>query len=144
MNTTYAELCPDDAPTLRLDLDVTPEAPSLARAAITGFSEHREIGPAQLALLNLLVSEVVTNAVVHARVTPATKIGVAACLTEGLIRVEVTDRGAGFTPVARDPTRSDGGYGLFLLQQQARRWGVEQRNGTTVWFELARAGADDL
>lgn len=136
-NTTCTASRSEDAPVLRLDLDVTSEAPSQARAAITGFSEHREIAPAVLALLNLLVSEVVTNAVVHAGVQEPAKIGVSARLTQAAIRVEVTDGGVGFTPVARDPARIDGGYGLFLLQQQASRWGVERGNGTTVWFELA-------
>jgi hypothetical protein len=53
-----------------------------------------------------------------------------------MIRVEVTDEGSGFTPQPRDPTQSDRGYGLYLLEQQATNWGVEQQTGNTFWFEL--------
>jgi anti-sigma regulatory factor (Ser/Thr protein kinase) len=84
----------------------------------------------------LLVSELVTNAVLHAKVQPPADITLLARLAGGMIRVEITDQGPGFTPQERDPTRMDGGYGLFLLDKAATRWGVERRDGTTVWFEM--------
>ena len=59
-------------------------------------------------------------------------------IAEGLIRVEVTDDGSGFTPQPRDPTKSDRGYGLYLLEQQASAWGVERHRGNTVWLEKQR------
>ena len=96
-----------------------------------------------LALLNLLVSEVVTNAIVHAPVKPSAKIRLSARIGEDVTRVEVTDPGTGFSPRPRDPARRDGGYGLYLLELQANRWGVDGRDGTTVWFELASGGRHD-
>jgi anti-sigma regulatory factor (Ser/Thr protein kinase) len=128
---------PGEAGVLSLDLEQNREAPSLARAAIAGFSEDREIGERTLATLTLLVSEIVTNAVIHPDVEPPGDIRLRARIADGLIRVEVTDQGDGFEPAPRDPARSDRGYGLYLLEKQARRWGVDQRAGTTVWFELA-------
>jgi anti-sigma regulatory factor (Ser/Thr protein kinase) len=128
----------EEIPLLRIDLPVSPEAPSLARAAITGFSDGRDIEAMTLAMLTLLVSEIVTNAVVHPQVKPPAEIRLSAQLTHEAIRVQVTDRGTGFTPVPRDPARNDAGYGLYLVEQQASRWGVEQNDGTTVWFELPR------
>jgi len=127
-----------DAPILRISLERSPHAPSLARAAITGFSEGRRIAPSRLATLALLVSEVVTNAVIHSGAPPRSEILLCArLLDKGAVRVEVTDHGAGFTPVPRDLTRPDGGYGLYLVDKEALRWGVDELGGTRVWFELA-------
>jgi hypothetical protein len=56
-----------------------------------------------------------------------------------IIRLEITDRGSGFTPRPRDPSQI-GGYGLYLLNQAAADWGVEHSGGSTLWFEIP-AGA---
>jgi anti-sigma regulatory factor (Ser/Thr protein kinase) len=127
----------DDQPVLELALPQSREAPSLARAAIAGFSEDREMDAATLATLTLLVSEVVTNAVIHPELESPGDIQLSARIAGGMIRVEVTDEGSGFAPKPRDPAQSDRGYGLYLLEQQAASWGIEQQTGNTVWFELA-------
>jgi anti-sigma regulatory factor (Ser/Thr protein kinase) len=127
----------DEKSVLELELEQNREAPSLARAAIAGFSENRDMDAATLATLTLLVSELVTNAVIHPDVEPPGGIRLAARIAGGRIRVEVTDEGSGFTPQPRDPSRSDRGYGLYLLEQQASAWGVERQSGNTVWFELS-------
>jgi anti-sigma regulatory factor (Ser/Thr protein kinase) len=57
-------------------------------------------------------------------------------VTPDVFHVSVTDAGDGFTPGRRDPERVEGGYGLFLLEKAASRWGVEASSPTTVWFEL--------
>ena len=126
----------DEQSVLELELEHSREAPSMARAAISGFSENRDLDAAKLATLTLLVSEVVTNAVIHPDVEPPCGIRLSARIADNRIRVEVTDEGDGFEPRPRDPTRSDRGYGLYLLEQQAAAWGVEQGSGNTVWFEL--------
>jgi anti-sigma regulatory factor (Ser/Thr protein kinase) len=80
----------------------------------------------------LLVSELVTNAVVHAacdvrlRVTPGSPV-----------RVEVHD-GNPEPPQARGRERLEvGGLGLVIVESVASRWGVEpQQTGKVVWFEL--------
>jgi anti-sigma regulatory factor (Ser/Thr protein kinase) len=125
-----------DTPALQISLERNPQAPSLARAAITGFTEKSDISPESLATLTLLVSEVVSNAVVHSD-APASEIVLCAQqLDQGAIRVEVTDQGSGFTPAPRDPSQADAGYGLHLIELQATRWGVDQHGGTRVWFEI--------
>ena len=121
---------------LALSLQRDHDAPSVARAAIAGFCEGRDVHRAALSTLLLLVSEIVTNAVVHPDASPAAPIRFAARLHRAMVRVEVTDQGSGFTARPRDPDRIDGGYGLFLLERQARRWGVSRQRGTTVWFEV--------
>jgi hypothetical protein len=57
----------EEASVLCLDLDRNREAPALARAAITGFSADRGFSETTLATLNLLVSEIITNAVNSSR-----------------------------------------------------------------------------
>jgi anti-sigma regulatory factor (Ser/Thr protein kinase) len=126
----------DEQSVLELELEHSREAPSMARAAISGFSENRDLDAATLATLTLLVSEVVTNAVIHPDVEPPCGIRLSARIADNRIRVQVTDEGDGFEPRPRDPTRSDRGYGLYLLEQQAATWGVEEGSGNTVWFEL--------
>jgi serine/threonine-protein kinase RsbW len=129
-----------DASTLQISLERNTQAPSLARAAISGFCEDSKISPESLATLTLLVSEVVSNAVLHPDAHPASEIVLwARQMDQGAIRVEVTDQGSGFTPAPRDPSQPDAGYGLHLLETQATRWGVEQHGGTRVWFEVAAA-----
>ncbi|MGH2872772.1 MAG: ATP-binding protein [Solirubrobacteraceae bacterium] len=127
-------------PGLTLELKRDPEAPSLARAAIVGFCEARELSPATIATVTLLVSEVVTNAVVHPDAEPPGAVALNAYADPGTIRVEVSDQGGGFTPRLHDPSRLEGGYGLYLVDKEATRWGVEAAPKTTVWFEVATAG----
>ncbi len=132
---------PDESPVLALDLKTNREAPSVARAAIAGFSKDRDLGENTLATLTLLVSEVVTNAVMHPEVDNPGDIQLRARFAGDMIRVEVTDGGDGFEPRPRDPTRSDRGHGLYLLEKQTARWGIECADGTTVWFELSLRAA---
>jgi anti-sigma regulatory factor (Ser/Thr protein kinase) len=127
----------DEQSVLELQLPQNREAPSLARAAIATFSEDRDIDAATLATLTLLVSEIVTNAVIHPIVESPAGIALSARIAGGVIRVEVTDEGSGFTPQTRNPATTDRGYGLYLLDKQAASWGVDQQAGNTVWFELS-------
>ncbi|MGA2924812.1 MAG: ATP-binding protein [Solirubrobacteraceae bacterium] len=126
-----------EAPVLSMALAPGPEAPSLARAAISGFAGDAAVDLRTVGTVKLLVSELVTNAVVHPVVQPPAEIRLVARIDPGVLRVEVTDRGDGFTPRPRDDARADRGYGLYLLDKVAARWGVDRLSGTTVWFELA-------
>jgi anti-sigma regulatory factor (Ser/Thr protein kinase) len=132
-----------DAPSsLRISLERDLQAPSLARAAVAGFTEKSELPEVSVATLVLLVSELVSNAVVHSDAPPASDIELRACLTgEGAVRVEVADQGTGFTVIPRDPAQLTGGYGLYLVDSQAARWGVDRQGGTCVWFELGDESA---
>jgi anti-sigma regulatory factor (Ser/Thr protein kinase) len=125
-----------DPPALHVELEPGPGAPAEARAAIAEFSETHALATDTLATIMLLVSELVTNAVIHPEVRPPAEISLLARLAGTMIRVEITDQGTGFTPQGRDPARMDGGYGLYLLDKAATRWGIERRDGTTVWFEM--------
>ena len=84
--------------------------------------------------VGLLVSEVATNAVLHAY-GPEIRVRV---LDRGpWLRVEVVD-GSQALPVPRDaPDGAENGRGLALVEALAVRWGVDSRpDGKTSWFEL--------
>jgi anti-sigma regulatory factor (Ser/Thr protein kinase) len=124
-------------PSLRVSLERDPQAPSLARAAVADFTEKSKLPSSELDTLTLLVSELVSNAVLHSDAPPETGILLCArLLGRGAVRVEVIDRGGGFTAAPRDPSRLTCGYGLFLVAKQAHRWGVDREGGTRVWFEI--------
>jgi len=88
--------------------------------------------------LELAVTEVVSNAVRHGG--PADEeIKLAVTPKDGYLCVQVTDAGAGLVPQpgAIGPSGDDGGFGLFIVEQVTRRWGVTREgNRTRVWFEL--------
>jgi anti-sigma regulatory factor (Ser/Thr protein kinase) len=88
----------------------------------------------------LLVSELVTNAVRHA---VGETLRLVVMIDDGALRVEVHDPGGGFEPQAPelDPARPSG-WGLFLVDELADRWGVDATPLTRVWFEMdPEAGA---
>ncbi|MEU3656338.1 ATP-binding protein [Streptomyces sp. NPDC032161] len=85
----------------------------------------------------LVVSELVTNACLHAEGPEEIRIACAA----KVLRVEVVDAGAG-QPAPRTPHRAGrpGGHGMFIVQRLCLDWGVLRvpgRPGKTVWAELA-------
>ena len=131
----------DDSRILKLELERNPDAPSLARAAIVEFCHDSDSSPSTMETVMLLVSEVVTNAVIHPEVEPPGKVALYARLEKEAIRVEVTDEGNGFTPRPGNPTQLGSGFGLYLLEKESARWGVEATPHTTVWFEVATPAA---
>lgn len=122
---------------LHLELERNVEAPGIARAATTAACQDAGIDQSACFTVVLLVSEIVTNAVLHSEGPSDSKIGLSISVGEELVRVTVTDAGEGFTPRPRDPaSREGGGYGLYLLEKSASRWGVSALDGTCVWFEV--------
>jgi anti-sigma regulatory factor (Ser/Thr protein kinase) len=119
-------------------LAVTPEAAAEARHALAdiALSDDRERD------VRLLVSELVTNAVRHANLGPADAILLVIDLEDSVLRVEVHDPGGGFVPraPAPDPARPSG-WGLYLVEELADRWGVDSDERTLVWFEVDRPAA---
>jgi serine/threonine-protein kinase RsbW len=110
------------------------ETPALARHELEAWLPE-SMPESERGALRLLVSELVTNAVRHVN-RPTQPIELAVKIDDGAIRVEVGDGGAGFKPGKPTPRGADGGFGLFLVERIATRWGVDTRDGTRVWFEL--------
>ena len=88
-----------------------------------------------VAAVELLVSELVTNAVLHAASEPQVDVH----LSKQRLRIEVYDDHPAL-PHRRTPDAvGPGGRGLLLLDQFASRWGAEPRDdGKVVWFEIDR------
>ncbi|HMD56213.1 MAG TPA: ATP-binding protein [Solirubrobacteraceae bacterium] len=121
---------------LHLALRRSVEAPGIARTAAAEHCERFGLDGSTCQTLLLLVSELVSNAVLHSAAPPEAIITMTVAVGDEAISVTVTDAGDGFVPGQRDPARADGGYGLYLLERAASRWGVESRGATSVWFEL--------
>jgi len=85
----------------------------------------------------LLVSELVTNAVRHAT-TESFEIRVD--VKDAGLRIEVHDHGGGFVPEIAPSDNGTGGYGLYIVDRLADRWGVERGEDAVIWLELDRGG----
>ncbi|MFJ5222822.1 SpoIIE family protein phosphatase [Streptomyces sp. NPDC088400] len=82
--------------------------------------------------LELLVSEVVTNAVRYANRPVTLRL-----LRTDVLRCEVGDDSPQLPRQRRARDTDEGGYGLFLVNRLARRWGATRLStGKVVWFEL--------
>ena len=92
----------------------------------------------------LVVSELLTNAVLHARPLPGTRVLVAWALRERSLEVAVSDGGAMTRPRATLPSLlSIGGRGLAIVENLSWRWGALPNDfGLTVWAVLPAPGSD--
>jgi anti-sigma regulatory factor (Ser/Thr protein kinase) len=121
-------------------------APSQARQRINAAcsrlsTDHRDAAA-------LLVSELVTNAVRHPRVTSAAHrpdIVLLILRTHNMVRVEVIDHDPRPLPhVTRPASPSESGRGLQLVAALAAAWGsypLRSQQGKVVWFELGGPAA---
>jgi anti-sigma regulatory factor (Ser/Thr protein kinase) len=101
---------------------------ALSRHGIDGEIIHTAV---------LLVSELATNAVIHATSTIQLRIGVG-----DEIRVEVRDTGADIPAVTAGGAEDESGRGLSIVATLADTWDWSRRDsGKVVWFELARVPA---
>jgi anti-sigma regulatory factor (Ser/Thr protein kinase) len=123
----------DDGISLRLRGG--PEAAARARRALSKL--RADIDPPLMETLRLLVTELVSNSVRHAR---ADTVVLRVLVGRTVVLTEVTDEGPGFDPEdTGKPGTDDSGWGLFLVERLAQRWGVSQQDDATkVWFELRR------
>lgn len=117
---------------LSTDLPPEPTSAGAARRFVT-TSLHRLGQDSFSDLAELLVSELVTNAVLHARTT----VTLIVQEVGGGIRVGVADasrRGPRHRDYSEDAMT---GRGLTLVDALASSWGTEPTDrGKTIWFEL--------
>lgn len=100
----------------------------LLRAALEGNDNEDSIDAAEL-----VISEIVTNALVHAGTAMRLRI----LLADRGMRVELTD-GNSRLPSQRDfGATSPTGRGLLLVEELVTRWGAHPtEGGKVVWFEI--------
>ncbi len=117
--------------------------PSSVRAARRYVSDElTSVGLDEAAMTaELLVSELVTNAILHARTPVRVSVGIG----DEVVRVEVSDDSPRAPQQRRHSIDSGTGRGLMLVERMATRWGVDVGSaGKVVWFELPRQPADPL
>jgi len=112
------------------------QAPGSARRALKSL--NGSIDPALADDVRLLVSELVTNSLRH---TGSTSVDLEVWRSDDVVRVSVCDHGAGFEVTGPPRPGKASGWGLFMVDRLADRWGVETNGDTRVWFEFLRAGA---
>ena len=84
------------------------------------------------------MTELVTNSVRH---TAADSLTLSVAIGKRAVLTEVADTGPGFDPKCVEHSGDDDtGWGLFLVQRLADKWGVRHDGpDKRVWFELRRA-----
>ncbi len=126
----------------RIELKLIPESEAVLSARHSLDRLEGLLLPAKLEDLQLVVSELVTNSVRHARLSPEDRISLLVEVRMGSVRGRVCDPGPGFEKPSEPRPRPDlsGGWGLPIVQRISDRWGVK-RNGkqgglACVWFEM--------
>jgi anti-sigma regulatory factor (Ser/Thr protein kinase) len=119
---------------LRMTLPAVSHSVRLSRHATHAALTAWQLGHVDEAAA-LLVSELVTNAIRHAKGIDVVTVNLHAGRTWLRIEVQDTDR---HWPQPRIPGRhDDSGFGFILVDALASNWGVrETETGKAVWAEL--------
>jgi anti-sigma regulatory factor (Ser/Thr protein kinase) len=126
------------APSIELDLPAAPASVGRARDGLDVLRGTLKDG--LLDDVRLLVSEIVTNSVRHAGLGPQDRVLLRVTAEPSSVRAEIDDPGPGFVAPPLGPSAgAASGWGLFLVEHVADRWGVDRADGhTRVWFEIDR------
>jgi anti-sigma regulatory factor (Ser/Thr protein kinase) len=120
---------------VRTVLNAHPTSVGAARRFVRDVLMSRQIADRVVRTVELLTSEVVTNAIVHGRSGPQLAVAVG----DDVVRVEVRDTSP--DPPVRRLSRIDdpSGRGVVIVDELASAWGVtrERGGGKQVWFEVA-------
>ncbi len=113
-------------------------APSRARSSMLshlgGELANPRVGDAAL-----IVSELVTNSVLHANVGPHEILTVQCATLKDRLRITVTDPGSHLVPhIRQSDDRTPGGFGLKIVDNLSSAWGIERDGAgrTSVWCEV--------
>lgn len=83
----------------------------------------------------LVISELLSNAILHARPMPGAILQVRWLVQRGSVEVAVSDGGSFTLPHSmRPPASATGGRGLSIVEHLSRTWGIQSDDlGLTVW-----------
>src|SRR4051812_23880356 len=120
--------------TAALRLPPDPRSAREARKFIAEFCTAAQLPEDFCFTAALMVSELVTNAVIHGRTSATIEVH----RPPGTLRVAVRDDNPQLPPLGDKPTLdAESGRGLMIVAALADRWGVEQAiDGKAIWFEL--------
>ena len=125
-----------DLRTWWIDLEPDETAPGRARA----WASNLGLPDSILDDVRLVISDLVTNSVVHAQ--PARGAPIPLSIRIGvnprIVRIEVWDSGGGVADRIRSSadSSSQGGRRLRVVQELAERWGVALDGSPGVWAEV--------
>jgi serine phosphatase RsbU (regulator of sigma subunit)/anti-sigma regulatory factor (Ser/Thr protein kinase) len=125
-------------PAIRLRIPGEPDSVGRARGALAALGP--DVDQDTLEDLSLMVSELVTNSIRHGGPLKGGPMWLQIATYPERIRVEMTDGGSGFNAgQPRPDPGGTGGWGLYLVDRLADRWGViRAAKSTCVWLELDR------
>jgi len=119
----------------RLDLSSEPRSVRLARRFLGRILGELDVAVEAVAVAELAVSELVTNAVVHGR--PPIVMSVEGSPTT--VTVSVTDASPVRPRADESELDATGGRGLAIVAAVAGRWGCDANGpGKRVWFTVGR------
>jgi anti-sigma regulatory factor (Ser/Thr protein kinase) len=109
-----------------------------ARHRLAADLRRRGVPPAIVEDSLLVVSEILSNALQHARPRRSGKVEVSWDVQDGAVEIQVADGGGPTRPYHQAPSLSSlGGRGLSIVASIAANWGVQHdESGTIVWATL--------
>jgi anti-sigma regulatory factor (Ser/Thr protein kinase) len=116
-----------------------PASVAVARRRLTADLDAAGVVHAAVGDAVLVVSELLSNAIRHARPLPGANVQVAWIVDNGSVEVAVSDGGGPTRPFPAHASLSAlGGRGLDIVEYLSRTWGVRpDPAGLTVWAVLA-------
>ena len=110
-----------------------PRAPQRARGLLGDLA----IDDSTRATVELIVSELVSNSVLHGAGPEGRELRLRIRLDGSCLKGEVCDRGAiEFEWERHKPDLAEpGGLGLMIVDELAQRWGIRKNCLSCVWFE---------
>ena len=119
-------------------LPCAPASVAFARRALSDDLKAAGVFEQAVGDAVLVISELVSNAILHAYPLPGERVKVAWVVDDGWLEVAVSDGGSATMPQAGHPTTASvSGRGLSIVAHISQTWGVRTDDvGLTVWAIL--------
>ena len=114
---------------LALQIPCRPASLRQLRESLSGL----DLEPEALYALILVANELVANSIHHSDLTETEQIDVEVRCEDTRVRIDVRDRGTGFTA---PPQNSQSGRGLPIVQALTGRFGISRNRDTHAWAEI--------
>jgi hypothetical protein len=131
--------CPESTEPVAIELPLEPQSAGRARSAIASL--RPSLDASSFDEMRLLVSELVADAIAAESPPQDAAVSLRAQVMDDVTRVAVRFEGLAMRIRPRKPELGDPGWGLYLVQRLAARWGARHDDeSTSVWFEVPSRG----